>query len=307
MNSDCEKIKEQIADLVTGILPSIETQKLHQHLDECSSCLDYMHALKNEDTLLTQLFTEIDTDTLKRQERVLQAIDRSYTVKSIKTLSIRNIIMKNPVTKLATAAVVIIAVLIGINHFGMSTTSVLWADVVDRFESVPFFKLTIYLGYDNSAEAKKIEIWKSEDSHVRAYEGNKVIFADFSNGKTNLVAFDRTTGESVNTMGYVSMILGDLCSEGRFSLDTIINSIPSKEGITPVKTADTAASKETVVFEIKHKETPEWISILALRGSKLPIRMSFHDPRNNERGDFLFDYSEKRDTQFFDPQTFTKQ
>ena len=217
---------------------------------------------------------------------------------------IRNIIMKSPITKFAAAAVIIIAVLIGLGHFGNDSSSIALADIVERFESVPFFNLTLYLGYETSAQAKKVEIWKSDDSRIRVHEENKVIFADFSDGNKNIIAFDRTSKQPVNAMGFGSMILGDLCVDGRFSLNTIINSIPSKEGIIKVETPDTAASKETVVFEIKHKETPEWISIWALRTSKLPVRICFHDPRNNELGDFLFNYSEKKDDKFFDPEAF---
>lgn len=220
---------------------------------------------------------------------------------------IRNIIMKSPVIKFAAAAVIIIAVLIGIGHFGRDGSSVALADITEQFESVPFFNLTIYLSYDTSAEAKKVEIWKSSDSRFRVHEENKVIFAGFSNGEINIVAFDKTTRQPANPMGYSSFFLEDLHSDGRFSLNTIISCIPSEEGITTVKTADTAASEETVVFEIKHKETPEWLSIWALRGSKLPVRMCFHDPRNGEFGDFFFDYSEQKDAQFFDPNTFTTQ
>jgi hypothetical protein len=241
-------------------------------------------------------------------DKVLTAHENAKTTRPAEIKPyIGRIIMKSPITKLAAAAAVIIAVLIGINHFGMSTTSVLWADVAERFESVPFFNLTIYLSYDTSAEAKKVEIWKSDDSRFRVHEENKVIFAGFSNGEINIVAFDKTTRQPANPMGYSSFILEDLHSDGRFSLNTIINCIPSEEGITSVKTADTAASEETVIFEIKHKETPEWISIWALRSSKLPVRMCFHDPRNGEFGDFFFDYSEKKNAQFFDPKAFVKQ
>ena len=221
--------------------------------------------------------------------------------------NIRNIIMKSPITKFAAAAAIIIAVLIGIGHFGRNGSSIALADITEQFESVPFFNLTIYLSYDTSAEAKKVEIWKSEDSRFRVHEDDKVIFAGFSNGETNIVAFDKTTRQPTNPKGFSSFILEDLHSDGRFSLDTIINSIPSKEGITSVQTADTAASEETVVFEIKHKSTPEWLSIWALRGSKLPVRMCFHDPRNSEFGDFFFDYSEQKEAEFFDPDTFTTQ
>ncbi len=220
---------------------------------------------------------------------------------------IRNMIMKSPVTKFAAAAAIIIAVLIGIGHFGKDSSSIALADITEQFESVPFFNLTIYLSYDTSAEAKKVEIWKSDDSLIRAHEEDKVIFADFSNGEMNIVAFDKTTRQPTNTTGFISFILEDLHSDGRFSLNTIINSIPSKDGITSVKTADTAASEETVIFEIKHKETPEWISIWALRDSKLPVRICFHDPRNGEFGDFFFDYSEQKEAKFFDPNIFTTQ
>ena len=35
--------------------------------------------------------------------------------------------------------------------------------------------------------------------------------------------------------------------------------------------------------------------------------MCFHDPRNNEHGDFFFDYSEQKEAKFFDPDAFTNQ
>ena len=99
-----------------------------------------------------------------------------------------------------------------------------------------------------------------------------------------------------------------LCREGEFSLDTLTSSLPAGvRGITPVKAADTAASRETVLFEAKHESTPERLTIWALRRSKLPIRVNFSDPRKNEYGDFFFDYSERKDPSFFDPAAFAKQ
>jgi len=219
-------------------------------------------------------------------------------------------IMKSRFVKLAAAAMIIIAALIGINQSGSSVTSVAWAEIAERFESVPFFSITIYASNDTSAEAHKIEIWKAENSRVRAHQGNNIIFADFADGKEEIIAFDRTTKQPVNTGGLVLVkaILNDLCPEGQFSLDTLINSFPSDaNGLTPVDTADTAASRETVVFEARHNTTPEWILIWALRGSKLPIKVRFRDPRNNECSDAFFDYSEKKDAAFFDPNAFTHQ
>jgi hypothetical protein len=270
-----------------------------------------VRSTENIEKLVKNLDLDIETHSPTDQVILNELLDtQKKSIKQIPAFVSPNfgrLIMKSLVTKLAAAAAIIIAVLIGIGHFGKDGSSIALADISEQFESVPFFNLTIYLSYDTSAEAKKVEIWKSDDSRFRVHENDKVIFAGFSNGEINIVAFDKTTRQPTNPMGYSSFLLEDLHSDGRFSLDTIINSIPSDEGINSVKTADTAASEETVVFEIKHKSTPEWISIWALRGSKLPVRMCFHDPRNGEFGDFFFDYSEQKETKFFDPNTFTTQ
>ena len=270
-----------------------------------------MRSTENIEKVVKNL--ELDIKTNSQMDHIilnelLDAQKKSIKQKSVfKLPNLGRLIMKSPIAKFVAAAAIIIAVLIGIGHFGRNSSSIALADITEQFESVPFFNLTIYLSYDTSAEAKKVEIWKSSDSRFRVHEDDKVIFAGFSNGEINTIAFDKTTKQPTNPMGYSSFLLGDLNSDERFSLDTIINIIPSEEGITSVKTADTAASEETVVFEIKHKETPEWISIWALRESKLPVRMCFHDPRNGEFGDFFFDYSEQKDAKFFDPNSFTTQ
>jgi hypothetical protein len=121
MNSDCKQIRNQIADLVTGILSEAEVQLLQQHLNECAACRDYAGALKHEDRLLTELFTKIDTNMTGRQERVLQAINRSCVSEQTDTLSIGRTIMKSPITKLAAAAIIIAAALL-ITLFNKSAT-----------------------------------------------------------------------------------------------------------------------------------------------------------------------------------------
>ena len=110
MNSICEMMKDQIADLVTGILPDTQVHVLERHLDECAACRDYARALKKEDMSLTKFFAKIDSDMASRQERLLQAIDRSGPSRQSYSLSIRRIIMKSLITKLAAAAVIIVGV-----------------------------------------------------------------------------------------------------------------------------------------------------------------------------------------------------
>ena len=216
-------------------------------------------------------------------------------------------IMTSAITKLAAAAVIVVAVFIGIEQFDTNSPSVVWADVAERFESVPFFNITIYLR-DPSNETRKIEIWKSEDSRIRAHEGDKVFFRDLSKDRNKFTIFDRSTKKLVNGDEDLPSFIRRLCgNEGRFSLDTLTESFPSDvKGIMPLETANTAASKETVLFQAKAEEiTPERLKIWALRESKLPIRLFVRPDKGYF--DLFFDYSEQKDAAFFDPVVFTNQ
>lgn len=226
--------------------------------------------------------------------------------------------MKSPMTKVAAAAALIIAVPIVLSQFGTSLENVAWADVAARFESVPFFSVTIYLGYETSAEAKKIEIWKSQDSLIRAHDGDKVLFAsaveadpsailDFADAGSPIVAFDRSTRQPVEADGMARMFLRLLCPKGQFSLDTLLESAGGEMTITAVAGNDATGSEETIVFEGTHKSTPERVRIWALRRSRLPVRLRFEDPRNGECADFLFNYTDKKDAGFFDSEVFKQQ
>jgi len=153
MNSVCRTMKDQIADLVTGVLSEAQVQGLQRHLSECEACRDYARALKEEDVLLSKLFAENDTDMTRRQERVLKAIDRSCQSRQTETLSIRRIIVKHKLTKLAVAAVIIVAVMLGLNIIGgPDMASVALADVAREIEQIKncvFKKTTTAFSEDN--------------------------------------------------------------------------------------------------------------------------------------------------------------
>ncbi len=222
---------------------------------------------------------------------------------------IRDIIMKNPITKLTTAAVIIVLVILGLIAFigTGSNSGIVWADVAERFESVPFVNITAYF-HKTGNKMKKMEIWKSEDSRIRVHEGNKVFFTDLSKDKNKFTIFDRSTKKPVNGDKNSPSFIWRLCvNEGRFSLDTLTKNFPSDvKGIIHLETADTAASNEIVLFGAKAKEIPpERLKIWALRKSKLPIRF-FVRPDEGYM-DLFFDYSEQKDAAFFDPETFKNQ
>lgn len=189
MNSDCEKIKDQIADLVTGILLEAEVHVLEQHLNECSACRDYARALEDEDTLLTELFAKIDTDMTGRQERVLQAVNRSCLSKQTETLPIRRIIMSSPITKLAAAAI-IIAVLIGIDQFGSSGKGVAWGNVAEKVEKIQTYIFRerqtetsepIQEGFEFVTESESIHHWSLEyGSRIDTYKNGELAISTYT-------------------------------------------------------------------------------------------------------------------------------
>jgi len=126
MNSVCQTMKDQIADLVTGILPEAQVQELQRHLSECQACRDYARALEDEDVLLSKFFEEENADMEHRQERVLEAIDRSCQSGQTETLSVWKIIIKSPITKLAVAAIMTIAIVLPVAIMNYTATPV-WA------------------------------------------------------------------------------------------------------------------------------------------------------------------------------------
>ena len=92
-----------------------------------------MKPAEDIDKLIKKLRYKAGTGTDERiLGNVLQALDKFEKQKSGATApNIRRTIMKSPVTKLAAAAVIIIAVLVVFNQFGGSTPA--FADVIEPF------------------------------------------------------------------------------------------------------------------------------------------------------------------------------
>ncbi len=144
MNRECDKIRDLIADSVTGILSPDQARQLDEHLSGCTDCRNYADALKHEDVLLTQLVAGLDTDMRNRQRRLLEALDRCQSEQR-ETITKWRIIMKSPITKIAAAAAIITAVTFGVHHFYGSVENVAIADILQPFLTArtATFKVTI--------------------------------------------------------------------------------------------------------------------------------------------------------------------
>ena len=99
-------------------------------------------------------------------------------VKSKKTKSalaepnIRRTIMKSPITKYAAAAVIIIAVMAALNHFGnpIDGTSVAWADVFEQVENIPAltFEIAVEITFSKEKFLAKEDVYVAGDYGTRS-------------------------------------------------------------------------------------------------------------------------------------------
>ena len=136
---------------------------------------------------IEKLIKNIKIDTNAEMDKavlddVLKALEKSKKTKSaIPQPNIWRKIMKNKITKLATAAVIIIAVLIGINHFGGSIgiASVAFADVLDAISKAK--TLTYMKTTETEGRSYTTEVMISESGVMRMVLLHNLSTPKFSN------------------------------------------------------------------------------------------------------------------------------
>ena len=171
-------------------------------------------------------------------------IQRSRKERSTSGTYTLRMIMKSRITKFAAAAVIIIAVLIGINQFGGSIdgTSVVWASIAERFRSVPFFKATMYMKENALDRPVQIELWRNSQGLARIRYGNQIVFA--KDGKV-IQAFDLESKSQTEPHGMLVGILAMLGAD-KFSLETVVQGISGGQlvNVTPLVNAEASISED---------------------------------------------------------------
>jgi hypothetical protein len=203
--------------------------------------------------------------------------------------------------KLAAAAVIVIAAFIGIHQ--IAAPGIAWADVAERFRTVPFFSATIYFKEDVASEPEQMELWMNRMGKIRMRLGTQVIFG---NHGEIVESFDIKTRARVEPDERASFFLRKIGEADEFSLDTIIRVMfgGTMQDVTPLINPDAVISQDMVVFDVEIPWTPEWVRIWALRESRLPVRIRVWDPRDGDSTDAIFEYSKEQTDEFFDPNAF---
>jgi hypothetical protein len=123
MNSDCQSVRDKIADVVSGLLSVSEIQGLREHLDSCEDCRTYMQSLQEEEIALTDYFVRLDDQNAGRQQRVLQALETSQAHKKVTIVSLWRTIMANRYSRFGAVAAVLAIAAAFIVFLDKSTTT----------------------------------------------------------------------------------------------------------------------------------------------------------------------------------------
>jgi len=178
--NDCHKRREAITAFALGELEHRAADELKKHIDTCETCRSLYHALVDEEETIRSAFQAIADRSETLQHNLVKQLDKHDLVspqtyiRSRKTVKvILSAIMKSPITKIAAAAVIVIAVMIVIQQFGVpiDVTNVAWADVQEAFLAQTW----VHLKYNNDTE-----LWYDLKEGKRYYKDwdGRCVFVD---------------------------------------------------------------------------------------------------------------------------------
>ncbi|MCK4294179.1 MAG: zf-HC2 domain-containing protein [Planctomycetes bacterium] len=130
----CADCKEFLVAYVEGLLPEPQKQTVTSHLKACPACRAELKALNDLHDRLAKngkalAQTNFENNVMNQIIRQQNAKLKEAAATATESLAVRRKFMKSPITRMAAAAVIIIAVLVGIHQIGGS--GVTFADVIE--------------------------------------------------------------------------------------------------------------------------------------------------------------------------------
>lgn len=110
MNEDCERMKDKMADCTFDGLSEQDRDALNEHVARCSKCAEHFQTLRDERVLLRGFAEKVNAGMQNRKEAMAEAIKRCDLSKRTRATSGWRAIALSQVTRLAAAAVLLIAV-----------------------------------------------------------------------------------------------------------------------------------------------------------------------------------------------------
>ena len=124
MNSECDQIRDLIADSVTGPVPAEQSAQLGEHLERCADCRRYADALQREDRLLGRLASGLATDMPTRRERLVQVLNHRHRDRQINHRIRGRRTMMHSIARAAVVVAAVTAALVAWQYVGGPTGAV---------------------------------------------------------------------------------------------------------------------------------------------------------------------------------------
>jgi hypothetical protein len=112
MKKACQRVREQIPELVSGALGPEKAGELRQHIGSCPACSEYLRCLKADDKQLRDYVEGMQSTLARLEDGVIEALGREPSKEPIGLVSIWRTLRKSTIAKIAAAAVIIIVALI---------------------------------------------------------------------------------------------------------------------------------------------------------------------------------------------------
>jgi negative regulator of sigma E activity len=211
----CTETKELLVAYFEGLLEDSEQKAVEEHLKDCSACQAELQELKGlQDRLVTNgkalaqsnLEEDVMNQVIREQNTRLKAAARASDA-----LKIRRTIMKSSITRIAAAAMIIVAVLVGISQFTGGTVT--FAQAIEPILKAQTIVFDLVIGNDETSPVMHEVVSDSLIRRTISNMPNMVMIIDMDNN--NMLALD-TAGK---TASYVE--LGQLAQKTENYIESI--------------------------------------------------------------------------------------
>lgn len=234
---------------------------------------------------IAEILNKLKTTASPELDRRIDNLIKQAEKKQTQTSNTWSIIMKSKTTKFTTAAMVFIAVLIGINHFGISIdgTSVAWADILKQIVVAETAEFDLLIEKDGQVLQSSHLICKAPGKIKQLMPDGTVNIVDF--GKYNILILNTNAKKAtLRQISGESSELSQLDVFGNFQ-KRLEKMIHFQDETVENLGLDTIDGQEVIGFRIKVSELDEVIgwqgkgtfTVWADTQSKLPIRMEWYD------------------------------
>lgn len=198
---DCTKCKELLIAYVEGLLDESPKQTVAEHLKNCPACQAEADELSALQQRLVRNGKAVGQSDL--ENNVMNHIVREQNVRlkaaqrATEALKLRRKIMKSPITKIAIAAVILIAVMLIGLPLGNTVT---FAEVVEPILNAKTIVLDLIIGDESGPTMHEIVV----DSHIRRTMSNLpnlIQIIDLDGGQMLVLDTETQTGSYIGIEG----------------------------------------------------------------------------------------------------------